>query len=249
MVVAWLKRWHWRLLDIAFVQALVFPETCSYLRWVMLGAYVLLSVLLARRLLRDRWVFRLVRDTRTRIAHGLEHATLTLLVARDLPVHEGFTHGHDRFVAVLEAGHEYALPLVRVSARRAISRIRSGQRVLAYHRGCGTSQLVFATTLWFVLFASALLTVTFGASVQICFALWVIAIRLWAAAVEPLGLVAQRLFTVSTDFAAASVVDVRLVSKAAGRTRPDDKTWFEVVVEITPADAVGGAVTPGVYAG
>src|SRR5262249_18734995 len=94
------------LLDAVVALGLAFPDACTYLRWPLLGLYALFSFALLRRLFEHRWILSIVRDPVTRIAHGLEHATIAVLVEDGLPAIHGFTHGRDRFVVALEAGRE-----------------------------------------------------------------------------------------------------------------------------------------------
>jgi hypothetical protein len=63
-----------------------------------------------------------------------------------------------------------------------------------------------------------------------------------------LGLLAQRLFTVSTTFASATVIDVQNVEKVYWIAGPKEETWFEIVVDIQVAATQGGHVTPGALA-
>ena len=80
---------------------------------------------------------------------------------------------------------------------------------------------------------------------EVFLALGVVLFRMWLACVIPLCLLAQRLFTVSTAFSAATVVSVHAATHPGGYRRPDDETWFEVVVSITPHASTGGVVAPG----
>jgi hypothetical protein len=57
---------------------------------------------------------------------------------------------------------------------------------------------------------------------------------------DQLGLVAQRLFTVSTVLSTARVLRVAPVTKLAGRAAPEHETWFEVDVRAAPTR--GGVV-------
>jgi hypothetical protein len=116
----------------------------------LLGVYAVLSIALWRNLSANRWILTIVRDPATRIAHGLEHATIAVLAEDGLPVARGFTYGRDRFVVVLEAGQAHQHAAVLDAAGRAIRRIRGGEHDLAYQPGCGTSEVVSAATLWLV---------------------------------------------------------------------------------------------------
>jgi hypothetical protein len=240
-----LQRILWSLIpDALIVFALVFPELCAYLRWPLFGSYVLVSWSLWKKFYANRWILRIVGDPATRIAHGLEHATLAVLEEDGLPAVRGFTHGTERFAVALQAGDGDKLAAVRDAAMRAIRRILDGERSLAYLPGCGTSDLVSAVALWLVYVSSALLSLVVGGSVAIFFAISVIVFRFWVACETPLGLLAQRLYTVSTAFSSARVVDVREITTPWGRARPGE-TWFEIVLDVQVAASVGGLVAPG----
>ena len=213
----------------------------------MLGLYGALSYRLLVELRSSPWILGIVRDSRTRIVHGLEHAAIALLAEAGLPVVRGFTHGPDRYVVVLEATHEHQLPSVRQAATSALDRIRRGEHSLAYHPGCGTSHVVSAVTLWVVCASSIFVSLAIGARTEFFFAFGVIVFRLWLAFVTPLGLLAQRLFTVSTAFTSGNVVDVRSVVNARGLIRPKGETWFEVVVNVSPGASKGAVVAPGAF--
>lgn len=248
-MTAWLKRTCPSLIpDALIVLALTFPETCTYLRWPLLGVYAVVSWLLFRKLSANRWILTIVRDPATRITHGLEHATIAVLSEDGLPVVCGLTHGRDRFVVALEAGHGAQLAAIRDAAERSIRRVQDGERSLAYHPGCGTSEAVFAVSLWLVYASSMVFSLMIGGSAAIFFAVSVIVFRLWLACETSLGLLAQRLLTVSTAFSSASVVDVRETAWIYGSARPDDKTWFQIIVDVRVDAAKGGLVVPGTLA-
>src|SRR5262245_33499248 len=118
-MVPWLKSVLLSLvLDAMVVLGLAFPDACTHLRWPLLGLYAVFSCALLRRLSEGQWILTIVRDPVTRIAHGLEHATMAVLVEDGLPAVHGFTHGRDRFVVALEAGHEPELSKIRDAAAR-----------------------------------------------------------------------------------------------------------------------------------
>jgi hypothetical protein len=127
-------------------------------------------------------------------------------------------------------------------------RILDGERSLAYQPGCGTSEVVSSITLWLVYMTSMLFSLAVGASAPIFLAFSVVVFRFWLACRTALGLLAQRLLTVSTDFASATVIDVQPVAKVRGIVCPEDETWFEIVVQVQPAPSKGGLVSPGALA-
>jgi hypothetical protein len=173
---------------------------------------------------------------------------MAVCVENDLPVVRGFTHGRDRFVVVFEAGHAHQTNLVREAAVRSIRRILDGERSLAYQPGCGTSEVVSSVTLWLVYVTSMLFSLAVGGSAPIFLAFSVIVFRIWLACRTALGLLAQRLFTVSTAFASAGVIDVHQVAKVRGMACPQGETWFEIVVQVQPAASKDGLVSPGALA-
>jgi len=247
VVVEWLKRTAPSLaLDLLVISALAFPGACAYLRWPLLGIYALVSVSAVRRLRANPWLRTIVRDPTMRIIHGLEHAALAVLTEDELPALGGFTHGHDRFVVALGAGQGHRLAEVSDAVARSIRRVRSGERSLAYQPGCGTSEVVSMVSLWLVYVTCVLLSLVIGGSIAVFVALSVITFRMWFAWETALGLLAQRLFTVSTDFVSASVIEVREVAIMRNYPRPDNQTWFEVVVHVQVASTHGELITPGV---
>ena len=82
-------------------------------------------------------------------------------------------------------------------------------------------------------------SIVLGNSVALTFALTVIFGPIWGALEGPLGLVAQRLFTVSLMSSPAVVASVR-------STRVSGETHFHVVVDISRRATTGGLVIPGI---
>jgi len=233
------------LADVLVVVALAVPAAASYLRWPLLAVYAVVSFAVWKRLERHPWIAWIIRAPATRITHGLEHATLAVLEEMGLPARHGFTHGRRHFVVALE-GNGPSEDVVRAAAQRAIDRILAGEHGLAYTPGCGTSDAVSAVTLWLVYVTAAVCTLLVDGSTPIFFVLSVLAFRLWLACDTALGLLAQRLLTVSVDFAAARVVHVTSRRSVAGHIAPVHETWFEVVVEVEVRATHGGLVAPGV---
>ena len=68
-MAGWLKRTvAWLALDAAIIAALLVPNAGQYLRWPLLAVYAALSWLLYREVKRSGWLFRILRDTRTRMS-------------------------------------------------------------------------------------------------------------------------------------------------------------------------------------
>lgn len=248
-VAKWLERLVASLvLDLPVAIVVLYPEAASYLRWLLLGLYALLSWRAVAALREHPWIFRIVRDTATRIAHGLEHATMAVADDDGLRVTRGFTHLRNAFVIVLEAGHGDRLDAVRDAAAVALRRMQDGERSLAYQPGCGTSAVITVVSLWIAYVVSGVLALLIGGSVPIFLAIALVVFRIWLACETALGLLAQRLYTVSTAFTSATVVDVRAVDKVFAMRRPAHETWFEVVVDYQLAASRGGVVAPGALA-
>jgi hypothetical protein len=227
------------------VLVLVFSGTVAYLRWPLLGLYAVVSWQVFAKFRAHPWILTIVRAPATRIAHGLEHATLAVLWEGELPASYGFTHACNRFVIALDGKQGHQLTAVHDAAARAIHRIRSGEKALAYLPGCGTSEVVFAVSLWLVFASTMVVSLVLGGSPAMFLALGVIVLRIWSALETGLGLLAQRWFAVSTAFSSATVIQVLEVSGIHGNVRPEDETWFEVVLEVQLAPTVGGLVAPG----
>lgn len=244
-MTARLKRVGSLVLDALIVFSIVCPEACAYLRWPLLALYALIAKHVFQNLDTCRWIVKLVHDRRFRMAHGLEHATIAVLEADNVSVVHGYTHAHDRFVVALEAGQAHRLDAVRDAITAAIRRIRAGERSLAYNRRCGTSQAITAVSLWCVYVSIMLLTLILGGSTALFFALSVIALRIWLACHEELGLLVQRLRTVDTEFSSATVVEVRESRRVQWWDCPEDETWFEVVVDVRLGASHGGVVAVG----
>jgi hypothetical protein len=231
--------------DALIVLVLVVPEVVAYARWPLLGLYALISWHVVSKLREKQWIVEIVRDRATRMAHGLEHATMAVLWEDQVPVTHGFTHGTGRFVVALQGAQGHQLAVVRDAAARAIQRIRGGESALAYQPGCGTSEAVSAVSLWLVFVASMVCAHLIGGSTASFVVICLITVRIWLAFQVGLGLLAQRLYTVSTEFSSAVVVDVCEVSRIYNLVCPEDETWFEVVVDIEVAATRGGLVSPG----
>src|SRR5262245_18206697 len=75
----------------------------------------------------------LARNRRTRLLHGLEHATINLMLERGFPVRSGCTHDGEFTIEIEHDGRSWDRLLeIRDLARDAIIRIVRGERDLAY---------------------------------------------------------------------------------------------------------------------
>ena len=148
----------------------------------------------------------IVRETRRN--HALEHATLHVLSAG----HPGSPMaGHSNPTGFFILAN---LPTedVKAAVTQALMRLRSGERELAIHAGCGTnlatSALLAGTFAWFALRGGKS---TFGRLLRLPFAL---AFALVGFAIsQPLGPVIQAKITTDADIGDLQVVDVRLTAR------------------------------------
>jgi hypothetical protein len=226
------------LVDVQVVLALLYPTTFFYVPWLLRALYLIVSYRMLSQLWIERWVFQIVRLHQLRVLHGLEHATITVLEEHGVSVAYGHTRGLNHFRVVLDAGNAHRLPDVRVAAKAAIRRVMAGERSLVYSPRCGTSAVFSIATLWLVTLSSGLIALALGAGMNVALALFVIFVNLWGALECQLGLVAQRLLTVSPDFTSARVVGTRLVASKRD-------TFFEIEVDIH-APTEGGLIIPNV---
>ena len=229
-------------LVVQAVLALLAPDAFPYLRaWLLVVQVVsVVVVLLALALAREVRV--LARDKRTRILHGLEHATFNLLVPRGFPVRSGHTYDGEFELRIDHDGKSWDRLLeIRDAAREAIVRIASGETVLAYSPLCGTSWLVGYCLLALAVVTSGGVALLLGAPTGITFAATVAAGFAARAIKRPLGLWVQRHLTVSTDLLAATVKEVER------RASPDGNTMIvTIAIDVTPKHRAtrGGTVIP-----
>jgi hypothetical protein len=188
---------RWRLLALALgAPLLVVPLVWAGSMLWMLGA--------SFREVRD-----LARDRTTRIIHGLEHATAKVLEAAGHKLLGGLTHpGYFELYISTDTADANQAKLLRKAANEAIRRVRDGERSLALHPRCGTSLLVTILLLALVALGAAavgffmqlgpvgLLAIGGG------FALVVVV------GGRSLGLLAQRLLTVSTALRSARILRI-----------------------------------------
>jgi hypothetical protein len=157
-----------------------------------------------------------VRDRRTRVIHGLEHACLELLRRDGHRIHGGQTTTGMFEIEIENAGRA-SLHAVTEATRTAIQRIDAGDHALAYSRQCGTSLLVALLLLSVVVIGGAVIALVAGVRTDVVIAgTAAMGLVAWLAS-RPLGLLAQRTLTVSTRFKYAVVREVTRVISADGR--------------------------------
>ena len=151
----------------------------------------------------------LARDRTTRIIHGLEHATIRILLDEGSIVYGGLTHtGFFEIHLHREGKEEHQAATVRAAVKAAVRRIRAGERGLAYHPQCGTSLLVAVTVLALMALSSAAIGLFVDLRPQTLLAVGGAYVGVLLVGVRPLGWLAQRFLTVSTSFRSARVLRV-----------------------------------------
>jgi hypothetical protein len=225
---------------VTLLLTLALAPSWRSLALALLGSFLLAPIALGGAVV---WSFgavlgelrALARDRRTRVIHGLEHATAHLLTRDGYSVLGGQTYG-GRFELHIEstAGSRPGVPTpkhLRHVVETAAQRILDGETELALHPSCGTSAVVA------VLFVSLLVLAAAGIgffahltpTVLIGVVGAVVALLMFA--VRPLGLLVQRLLTVSTSFVEARAHGVvRSASPVAASAK--DTICFEVHVDV-----------------
>ncbi len=221
------------------VFALVDPHAFPYLAPILLVAQlgalaVVLFVAFASREIRT------LIDHRTRIVHGLEHATIKILLDRGVPVNGGITHHRQFVLSIANNGTTWdQFPEIESAAREAIQRVMAGEHELAYTPRCGTSFLVARCLFCVAVVVAGLGAWAFGAPLGIMWAATVGAALSAGAVARPAGLAVQRWLTVSTDLASGAVTNVE-------RTVTSSGDWLHVTVslDVEPRATLGGLVSP-----
>ncbi|HKD41784.1 MAG TPA: DUF6391 domain-containing protein [Myxococcaceae bacterium] len=185
----------WRWFVIAFMPV-------SVLIPLVLGGWILGSVAASFRELRE-----LIGDRRTRIIHGIEHATVVVLLRRGFQV----THGQtDKgfFKVWLKSDRREgkrtpasgATEAVRRACLKAIERLRRERWSLAIHKKCGTTWMV----LFFLSALAAISAVAIGLFMnlppKVLLAVAGALVLALAAGARPLGYLVQRTMTIGVDF-------------------------------------------------
>jgi len=169
----------------------------------------------------------LARNKKTRVIHGLEHAAAKILEEQKTTVHGGLTHDGYFEIYVDKARSEaHQAAAVRRAANAAIRRVRAGERHLAFHRNCGTSMLVTAILVALIATASTLVGLFMTVSPRALLALGASYVVLLLLGARPLGLLAQRLLTVSTTFRSARILRIVRSHIARGEVERYDVYLF-----------------------
>lgn len=208
------------LLVVQAIFALLDPDAFPYLGPLLVFAQLAAFLVVGWLLASSSELRALSGYHATRVIHGLEHATAKVLEERGITIWSGLTH-HGMFTLDLPHDgrtYEDLETTVRDAATDAISRIRFGERTLAYDRRCGTSLLVGYALLAIAVVGAGLGALIAGTPVGITFALTVGAAFLSRAIARRTGLAAQRWLTVSTDFSSAVVTHVEKRVSSDGNT-------------------------------
>jgi hypothetical protein len=222
--------------------ALIAPDAFPYLAVWLLVAQIGALVFVALAIAASPALRALARDKRTRILHGLEHATINLMLDKGFPVHSGCTYDGEFVLWISHDGRCWKRIFeIRDLAQDAIIRIMRGERALAYSPLCGTSWLV-----GYYLLALAIVGCGIGARILdvptgITFACTVAAALATLAIKRPLGLWVQRHVTVSTDLLVGKLKDIQ------PSVSPDGNTMIvRIAIDVTPKTQVkrGGTVSP-----
>jgi hypothetical protein len=170
----------------------------------------------------------LARDRKTRVIHGLEHATANLLQVAGRTVHGGLTHaGFFELHVTNEGKAEEQAKTVRRAVQSAIRRVRHGDERLAYHPQCGTSFLVMAVILSLMALASGVIGFFMRVAPGTLLAIAGIYAAIIFFAARPLGLLAQRFLTVSTAFRSA-----RILRMVRTLTHEGSRACFDVYLHV-----------------
>lgn len=221
------------------VFALVDPYAFPYLAPFLLAAQIGGLGLVLWIAIGSRDIRNLI-DHRTRLIHGLEHATIKILRQRGVPVNGGVTYRGEFVISIRNDGRTWErFPEVAIATREAIDRIVAGDHELAYSPRCGTSFLVAQCLFGVAVVAAGVGAWLLGAPLGIMWAATVGAALSVSAVARPAGFAVQRWLTVSTDLASGSVTNV-------DRTVTPNGDWFHVTVslDVQPRATSGGLLSP-----
>jgi len=220
------------LLAVQVVLAVLDPWGFPYLRGVTIVIQLVALRSLAKLAFAPASLIELARDRRARIVHGFEHATIAILRAAGAEVSEGLSVTRGFTIQLPHRNGAYErLGMVEAAANAAIERIDAGETRLAYSTKCGTSWLVSDAVISLAIVGMGIAALVHGIPHGITFAATVVAIVLAHRAAVPLGLLAQRAWTVSTAFTAARVLGVTRTVAANGK-----HVGYDVAIEVVPRD-------------
>jgi hypothetical protein len=145
----------------------------------------------------------------------LEHATAKLLDKEGVSVLGGLTHpGYFELYFAPESVDRDQAKRLRRAVNAAIRRIRDGERGLAFHPRCGTSLLVTVLLVALLALAAAGVGLLMQLRPAMLLSVGSGMILVVVVGARPLGLLTQRLLTVSTKLRSARVL--RIVRRLEG---------------------------------
>lgn len=223
------------LIAVQTVLALLAPHDFGYLRVLLVVAQVgaAVATVMAFAIVPS---MRGLLTERLRILHGLEHATIAVLGEREISVRSGLSY--DRMFELelaSEDGARTTEDVILAATEAAIARVRGGEHALVYSPFCGTSLVVGWMLVALAVSAAGAIALAYHVATGYAFAgtvaLFVLARRLTG----PLGLFAQRAFTVSPRFASAHVRTIHREVTPNGR-----RVVYTVCVDVEPISSVIG---------
>jgi hypothetical protein len=226
-----LARMSRTVLGIAIAVQAVFavadPYAFPYLRSVLAIAQ-LLAIPGALAAIAFVPAIRALIDARTRSLHGLEHATIAVLEQRGIPVNAGVTLT-GLFDLEIASERGATVEQVRDATHTAIRRVASGEHALVYSVRCGTSYIVGLLVMAVAIAGTGALALAYHVPTGYAFAGTVAAVLAARIASRRLGLLAQRMMTVSPRFASAHVGEVEREVSPNGRI-----AYFAVHIAVEP---------------
>lgn len=210
------------LVILLAVFALLDPEAFPYLGPLLVAAQLVALLAVLRTVSLSQELRALAGYRTTRVIHGLEHATATVLGERGLDVRSGET-SHGMFTLEVDPRgirdrYETFETTVRDAASDAISRIRFGETALAYRADCRASETAAGCLLALAIVGAGMVAVILGAAIAPTFAGTVAAGLLARASTRRAGLAVQRWLTVSTALSSAVVTHVEKRRSSDGDT-------------------------------
>lgn len=203
------------MVAVAPLLALSLDATFKFMILGIVGPILLLPLVMSAALLGAagaswRELRDIMQNRKTRVVHGLEHAAIKLLEAHHPQIEIVMGQTWDRsFEVCLQRDVPKLGVKLRGATRSAIRRIGAGETELAYDPRCGTSYLVAGL----VTAATGMAAGGMGLLLHLDFVTLLLIlltfVALLAFGTRPLGLLAQRLVTVSTDFEYANIGWVR----------------------------------------
>jgi hypothetical protein len=231
---------QWMLVAVIAVQAvlaLLAPHDFPYLRVILVVAQVAAAVATVMGFVLVPAMRGLLTE-RVRILHGLEHATIAVLAERAIFVPRGLTY--DRMFELELPGDDGARTtdeMIATACDAAIARVKRGEHELVFTKYCGTSLVVGWMLVALAVATVGAIALAYAVPTGYAFAGTVALFALARRLTGPLGLFAQRAFTVSPHFASARVRKVMREVTPNGR-----RVIYTVCVDVEPISSVIGEV-------